>query len=293
MGAWIETMLSPRVLRRRIKSVQGTAKITRAMEMIATAKMKRTQEAALAARPYAEKITSVIGHLAASVAGDLESVPAFIKERKIEKIGIIHITSDRGLCGGLNSATNRLTSGFILKEGKPVAVIAVGRKGRDFMSRNGVEIMAEFTGVSDRPKVIEIAPIARVAMDDFISGYVDVVYLAYQRFVSTMVQRPTIERLVPVEPLKPASGQLADYIYEPDPSAVLERLLPRFVEMQVYHAMLEAIASEQSARMVAMRNATDNAKEMVGDLTLALNKARQELITKELLDITGGVAALS
>lgn len=286
-------MLSPRVLRRRIKSVQGTAKITRAMEMIATAKMKRTQEAALAGRPYAEKMTSVVGHLAASVAGDVELVPAFLKAREVSRVGIIHITSDRGLCGGLNSAMNRLSASFILKEGKPVTVVAVGRKGRDFMSRNAVEVRADFTGLSDRPKAIDIAPIARVVMDDFLSGYVDVVYLAYQRFASTMVQRPTLERLIPVEPAAPAPGELLDYIYEPSPAAVLERLLPRFVEMQVYHAILEAIASEQSARMVAMRNATDNAKEMVSDLTLALNKARQEMITKELLDITGGVAALT
>lgn len=286
-------MLTPRTLRRRIKSVQSTAKITRAMEMIATAKMKRTQERALAGRPYAEKITQVIGHLAASVSGSAESVPSFLKPREVRRIGIIHISTDRGLCGGLNSNLNRMTSGFVLREGKPVTVVAVGRKGRDFMVRNGVEIRADFAGIGDSPKLIDTLAISRVAMEDYVSGYVDVVYLSYPRFISTVAQRPAIEQLIPVEPVTLAPGQKADYIYEPDAGTVLERLLPRYVEMQVYHAILETIASEQSARMVAMRNATDNAKEMVADLTLALNKARQEMITRELLDITGGAAAIT
>ncbi|MBI2958154.1 MAG: ATP synthase F1 subunit gamma [Chloroflexi bacterium] len=286
-------MLSPRVLRRRIKSVQSTAKITRAMEMIATAKMKRTQEAALAGRPYAEKMTYVIGHLAASLSGDADATPAFLKSRDVKRIGIVHITTDRGLCGALNSSVNRQAASFILKEGKPVSVVAVGKKGREFMSRNALEVRAEFMGVGDAPKIVDTLPVSRVIMEDYLSGYVDLVYLSYPRFISTMVQRPVIEQLIPVEPVPLERGQLADYIYEPNVTVVLDRLLPRFVEMQVFHAVLEAIASEQSARMVAMRNATDSAKEMVADLTLALNKARQEMITKELLDITGGVAALT
>ncbi|MDO8473919.1 MAG: ATP synthase F1 subunit gamma [Dehalococcoidia bacterium] len=286
-------MLSPRVLRRRIKSVQSTAKITRAMEMIATAKMKRTQEAALSGRPYSEKMNSVISRLAASLTGDAESVPVFLKTREVKRIAIVHITTDRGLCGGLNSNVNRMAASFMLKEGKAASIVAVGRKGRDFMCRNGVEVRADFAGVGDSPKLIDTLSISRVAMDDYLCGYVDAVYLSYPRFISMMVQRPTIERLVPVEPEAMPKGQLIDYIFEPGPGEVLERLLPKFIEMQVYHAVLEAVASEQSARMVAMRNATDSAKEMVADLTLVLNKARQEMITKELLDITGGVAALS
>lgn len=286
-------MLSPRVLRRRIKSVQSTAKITRAMEMIATAKMKRTQEAALLGRPYSEKMNSVISRLAASLTGDVESVPVFLKTRDVKRIAIVHITTDRGLCGGLNSNVNRMAAGFMLKESKPACIVAVGRKGRDFMNRNGVDIRADFAGVGDSPKLIDTLSISRVAMDDYLSGYVDAVYISYPRFISMVVQRPTIERLVPVEPQGMAKGQLMDYIFEPGPSEVLERLLPKFIEMQVYHAVLEAVASEQSARMVAMRNATDSAKEMVANLTLALNKARQEMITNELLDISGGVAALS
>lgn len=286
-------MLSPRVLRRRIKSVQSTAKITRAMEMIATAKMKRTQEAALLGRPYAEKMNTVISRLAGSLTGDSESVPAFLKTRDVKRIAIIHITTDRGLCGGLNSNVNRMAASFILKENKPACVVAVGRKGRDFMNRNGIDMRADFAGAGDSPKIIDTLSISRVAMDDYLSGYVDAVYLSYPRYISTMVQRPTIERLVPVEPEAMGKGQLTDYIFEPSAGQVLEKLLPKFIEMQVYHAVLEAVASEQSARMVAMRNATDSAKEMIADLTLVLNKARQEMITKELLDITGGVAALS
>ncbi|MBI2858623.1 MAG: ATP synthase F1 subunit gamma [Chloroflexi bacterium] len=286
-------MLSPRVLRRRIRSVQSTAKITRAMEMIATAKMRRTQEAAVKGRPYAEKMTGVIGHLAASRSMDAESVPVFMRSREIKRIGLVHITTDRGLAGGLNSNVNRSAAGFMLKEGKPASVIAVGKKGRDFMLRNGIEVRADFTGIGDRPKMFDLLPIARVAMDDFRSGYVDAVFLSYPCFVSTMLQKPVLEKLLPVEPLPVAPGELTDYIYEPSPEVVLEHLLPRLVEMKVYHAVLEEIASEQSARMVAMRNATDAAKDMVSGLTLALNKARQEAITKELLDITGGVAALT
>ncbi|MBI2857111.1 MAG: ATP synthase F1 subunit gamma [Chloroflexi bacterium] len=286
-------MISPRLLRRRIKSIQGTAKITRAMEMIATAKMKRTQEAAIRGRPYAEKIVQVIGHLASSLKADPEALPLFLKAREVKRIGILHVSTDRGLCGGLNSSLNRLVGGFVLKERKPVTVVAVGRKGRDFVIRNGLELRADFSGISDSPSVRDMLPIARVLIDDYNSGYVDLIYIAYTRFVTTMVQRPALEQLVPVEAAAFPTGQGGEYIYEPDPGVVLDQLLPRFVEMQVYHAILEAIASEQSARMVTMRNATENANEMVQHLTLALNKARQELITKELLDITGGVAALA
>lgn len=285
-------MISPRLLRRRIRSIQGTAKITRAMEMIATAKMKRAQDAALAGRPYAEKMVQTIGHLVASLSGEPDAIPAFMSQREVKRVGIIHITTDRGLCGGLNSSMNRLVGGFILRTGKPASLVAVGKKGRDFIIRSGLELRAEFTGMGDRPAPREIMPIPRVAIQDYMTGYVDVIYMAYPRFVTTMVQRPVMEQLVPVEAAVFPSGQRGQYIYEPHPRSVLEQLLPRFVEMQVYHAILEAIASEQSARMVAMRNATDNANEMVGQLTLALNKARQEMITKEILDIVGGAVAL-
>ena len=284
-------MISPRVLRRRIRSIQSTAKITRAMEMIATAKMRRAQEQALAGRPYSDKITQVIADLAAESAIDNAAHP-LLEKRKVNKIAVIHITSDRGLCGGLNANMNRLTGRFMLEQPVPVTLITVGRKGRDFMYRQQRDVRAEFTKISDRPSMLETLPISHIIVDDYSTGYVDQVYLAYTRFVTTMVQNPTLELLLPIEPAPIPKTETSEYIYEPDPAFVLNQLLPRFVEMRVYHAILEAIASEQSARMVAMRSATDNANDVIEELTLILNKARQEMITKELLDITGGVESL-
>ncbi|HEX7363875.1 MAG TPA: ATP synthase F1 subunit gamma [Dehalococcoidia bacterium] len=284
-------MISTRVLRRRIRSIQSTAKITRAMEMIATAKMRRAQDQALAGRPYSDKITQVIADLAAESSGDNVTHP-LLKKRKVNKIAVIHITSDRGLCGGLNANMNRLTGRFILEQKIPVTLVTVGKKGRDFMFRQRQDVRAEFTKISDRPAMLDTLPISRIITDDYSTGYVDQVYLAYTRFVTTMVQNPTLELLLPIEPAPIPKTETKEYIYEPDPAFVLNELLPRFVEMRVYHAILEAIASEQSARMVAMRSATDNANDVMQELTLILNKARQEMITTELLDITGGVESL-
>jgi F-type H+-transporting ATPase subunit gamma len=175
----------------------------------------------------------------------------------------------------------------------PSYLVVVGRKGLDFMRRYRRDIRAEFTNIGDRPSLLDTLPISRIIIDDYTNGAVDLVYLAYAQFVSTMVQRPVLKQILPVEPAVIPQVQNVDYIYEPGPAEVLGELLPRFVEMQVYHAILEAIASEQSARMVAMRNATDSAKDLIEELTLMYNKARQESITKELLDITGGAAALA
>ncbi len=283
-------MANTQILRRRISSVQGTAKICKAMEMIATAKMKRAQDQATAGRPYAEKISQVIADLAIhpQVNG---GTPPLLQKREVKKIAIMYITTDRGLCAGLNANLNRLVASFILEQSVPVTVITVGRKGRAFMLRSGQNIRAEFTGISDRPTLLETLPISRVVTDDYSSGEVDLVYLAYPRFVTTMVQHPTMEVLLPIEPAPVPPIQAVEYIFEPEPAAVLNELLPRFVEMQVYHAILELIASEQSARMVAMRNASDNARDVIQDLTLTLNKIRQETITKEICDISGGAEA--
>jgi F-type H+-transporting ATPase subunit gamma len=271
--------------------VQSISKITRAMEMIATSKMRRAQEAGLAGRPYSEKIQQVIADLAAiQSVGDRHPL---LQRRAVERIAVVHITPDRGLCGGLVVNVNRRTGAFILEQGMPVSVVAVGRKGIDFMRRYGRDIRAEFSRLGDRPELFDTLPISRVVIDDYTNGVVDMVYLVYTRFVSTMVQRAVVEQLLPVEPAEIPAMENVEYIYEPSANAVLGELLPRFVEMQVYHAILESIASEQSARMVAMRNATDNANELIQDLTLLYNKARQEAITKELLDITGGAAAVA
>jgi len=285
-------MISIRILRRRIRSVENTAKICKAMEMIATAKMKRAQDQATAGRPYSEKINEVISHLAYHSRMDGEIHP-LLQNRETRKISIIYFTTDRGLCGGLNANLNRLIGTFISEQIVPVTLITVGRKGRNFMLRAGQNIRAEFTGIKDRPTLMETLPISRIVIDEYSSGKTDLVYLAYPRFVTTMVQSPIIDVLLPVEPVDLPSAERGEYLYEPEPNVVFNELLPRFVEMQVYHAVLELIASEQSARMVAMRSASDNAKEVIEDLTLTLNKARQETITNEICDISGGAEALA
>ena len=285
-------MINIRVIRRRIRGIKGIAKITKAMEMIATSKMRRAQEAGLAGRPYSEKITQVLADLAALPEMGRARHP-LLQQRPVTKIAIVHITPDRGLCGGLVANVNRRTASFILEQEVPVTLVAVGRKGLDFMRRYGRDIRAEFTQLGDRPSLLDILPISHVIIDDYTQGVIDLVYLVYAQFISTMVQRPVVQQVLPVEPAAIPVAENVDYIYEPGPAVVLDQLLPRFVEMRVYQAILESIASEQSARMVAMRNATDNANELVQDLTLMYNKARQESITKELLDITGGAAALA
>ncbi len=284
-------MANIRQIRRRIRGVQSTAKITRAMEMIATSKMRRAQEAGVAGRPYDEKIRQVISALAALPQAGGAPHP-LLQRRSVNKIAIVHITPDRGLCGGLNANINRTTASFLVGQTAPVTLITVGRKGNEFMRRVGRDIRAEFTRLGDRPSLMDILPISRIVIDDYTSGLVDMVYLVYARFVTTMTQTPVLEQLLPVEPMELPGMQNVEYIYEPGSEAVLGELLPRFVEMEVYHAILESIASEQSARMVAMRNATESAKELIEDLTLMYNKARQESITTELLDIAGGAAAL-
>ncbi|MFC1903181.1 ATP synthase F1 subunit gamma [Chloroflexota bacterium] len=285
-------MANIRLIRRRTRGVQSIAKITRAMEMIATSKMRRAQERGLAGRPYAEKILQVIADLAA-LPQTGRALHPLLQRRPVNKIAVVHITPDRGLCGGLHAILNRKTTSFIVEQTVPVSFIVVGRKGLDFMRRYRRDIHAEFTQLGDRPSLLDTLPISRIIMDDYTNGAIDLVYLVYAQFISTMVQRPIVKQVLPVEPAAIPTAQNVDYIYEPDPDKVLGGLLPRFVEMQIYHAILESIASEQSARMVAMRNATDNAKELIDELTLMYNKARQETITKELLDITGGAAALA
>ena len=281
-------MVPIRVIRRRIRSIQNTAKITKAMEMIAASKMKQAQNRVLAGRPYAEKMREVVGHLSAQSQPGEELHP-LLQRREVKRIGVIHITPDRGLCGGLNANVNRATANFISGQPVPVATVAVGKKGITFMSRYSQEMLAEFTQFGDKPSLLDTLPISRVVIDEFTSGSVDQVYIAYNKFITTVNQEPVMQELLPIDPPEAQEGAAVEYIYEPSAPGVLEHLLPRYVEMQVYHAILESAASEQSARMVAMRNATDNAYEMIDELTLALNKARQEIITAELLDIAGGV----
>ena len=276
-----------RQIRRRIRSVQNTAKITRAMEMVAAVKMRRAQQAVLATRPYAEKMSGLLANLAA-MPPEEEGAHPLLQRRDVARATVVHVTPDRGLCGSLPGAINRRVGGFVQDSSAPMTVTVVGRKGRDFMIRYGRDVRAVFLGLGERPTLEETAPIARLVMDDFTSGAADAVYVAYTQFVSTMTQSPVIRQLLPVEPAALAPQQTVGYIFEPLSPTVLAALLPRYVEMELYHAVLEANASEQSARMVAMRNATDNANDLTRDLTLQGNKVRQDTITRELLDIIGG-----
>lgn len=284
-------MANLRTIRRRIRGVQSTAKITRAMEMIAALRMRRAQERGLAGRPYSEKITQVIADLAALAHPD-EPLHPLLQRREIQNIAVIHITPDRGLCGGMLGNMNRSTISFILEQKVPVSLVMVGRKGADFMRRYNQNAIAEFTNLGDQPTEFDTLPVSKIIIDDYTSGKIDAAYIAYTEFVSMLVQKPVIKQVLPVQPAQLPAIENVEYLYEPDTGTVLGGLLPRFVDMQVYHAILESIASEQSARMVAMKNATDNANELISELTLMYNKVRQESITTELLDITAGAEAL-
>ena len=285
-------MPSVRDLKRRIRSVGNTSKVTNAMSLIAASKMRRAQIAVTQGRPFAEKIQEVIAHLAAQPGDDATAAHAMLEVRPVQRVGILVISPDRGLCGGLHGNLNRRVAQFILDQSSPTRLIVVGRKGRDFMVRYGQDVQAVFTDMGERPVLADTTAISHLLIDGYSEGEVDEVYLAYTKYVSTMSQRPVVERLLPVTPAELTSGELVGYIYEPDNLMVLGSLLPRFVEMEVYHALLESVASEQSARMVAMRSATDNANELVDDLTLVMNKLRQDSITNELLDLVGGQMAL-
>lgn len=287
-------MATIREIRRRIRSVTNTAKITRAMEMVAASKMRRAQLSALAARPYADKMRYMLADLAESIQSlRLEAPHPLLERRPAQSVAFVFISTDRGLCGGLNANLNRYAASFALEQ-KDVETktVAVGRKGRDFLVRVGLPLMGEFTGIGDYPSFDDARPIARLLMDEYISGSVDLVYLIFPLFVNTMTQRPEMRQLLPIEVPERETAGSVEYIYEPSAADVFGQLLPRYVQRQVYEAILESCASEQSARMVAMRSATDAANEMVEDLTLTYNKARQEAITKELLDIAGGAEAL-
>ncbi|MEX0799813.1 MAG: ATP synthase F1 subunit gamma [Dehalococcoidia bacterium] len=287
-------MATLRQIKRRIRSIESTAKITRAMELVAASKMRRTQIRALEARPYAEKLRWVMADLAETLPhADPESLhPLLRRQGEVRAVEVVFITPDRGLCGGLPGGLNRRLASFVLETEKPVRVVAVGRKGRDFVRRTKGELVAEFIAVSDNPTYAELRPIAQVVLEDFLEERCDEAYIVFAHFASTVLQQPHVLKLLPVEPPEEAETLGVDYIYEPSREDVLAELLPRYVERQIYGAILEAIASEQSARMVAMRNASENANEIKSELTLVYNKARQETITSELLDITGGVEAL-
>ncbi len=277
-------------IQRRIKGIDSISKISRAMEMIATSKMRNTQQRDIAGRPYAEKIQEVISALAAVTSG--EKIHPLLEKRVINNIAIVHITPDRGLCGGLVANINREVGRFSRRRRGNVSFVCVGRKGLDYMRLTRRNVIAEFTGLGDKPSFIDTLPISRIIIDEYSEGIIDAAYLAYTRFISTIHQEPVIQPLLPITLAEIPDTKDFIHEYEPDPRSVLGELLSRFIEAEVYHAILESIASEQSARTVAMKNAMENASALTHELTLQYNKARQESITEELLDITGGVEAM-
>ena len=288
-------MAGGKEIRAKIKSVQNTQKITRAMEMVAASKMRRAQERMRKARPYADKIRTVAAHMSRAHAEYRH--PALIEREQVKRVGVIVVTSDKGLCGGLNTNLLRLLVGRMKEwEGKGlgVDVCPLGNKGAGFMQRMGANITSQLVGLGDTPHMETLIGPVKVMMDAFIEGKIDRLYLAYNRFINTMKQEPVVEQLLPLTGEKIASNSADhwDYIYEPDPKSVIDALMQRYIESLVYGAVAENMASEQSARMVAMKAASDNAGSVIGELKLVYNKSRQAAITKELAEIVAGAAAV-
>ncbi|MBC8074802.1 MAG: F0F1 ATP synthase subunit gamma [Chloroflexales bacterium] len=287
-------MASSREIRRRIRSVKNVAQITRAMEMVAASKMRRAQRNVLATRPYADRLREVLGNLTNRMVGGrrgtlLENRPA------VRTVGLVVVTPDRGLCGSLISNVLRRVGRFILdqrQQGRNVALYTIGKKGRDFLVRTNQQVLAEIIKIGDAPSLADTLGISTNVINAYNNGVVDEVYIVYSEFINTLVQRPSLKRLIPIEPPANDGAQRFDFNYEPSQEEVLAGLLPRYVETQVYQAILESIASFYSAQMVAMRAATDSAKDLVRDLTLSYNKTRQANITKEVSEISAGTVAM-
>jgi F-type H+-transporting ATPase subunit gamma len=291
-------MAGSKEIRTKIKSVQNTRKITKAMEMVAASKMRKAQERMRHARPYGDKIRTIAAHLAH--ANTEYRHPFLVKREGAKDVGLIIITSDKGLCGGLNTNALRLSINKIKEwqgEGRAVKVTAIGNKGFGFMQRMGAEIVSHLVGVGDTPHMDRLIGPVKVMIDAYSSGKLGAVYIVYTRFINTMKQEPVVEQLLPLPADRLRDDKAAtranwDYLYEPEAKVVLEQLLTRYVEQIIYQAVAENIASEQSARMVAMKSASDNASSVIDDLTLVYNKARQAAITKELSEIVSGAAAV-
>src|ERR687897_183000 len=295
-------MPSLKDIRGRIGSVRNIAQITRAMEMVAASRMKRAQDSILAARPYADELEEALRRVA-SAAGLSEEIDPLLAQRPVRRAAIIVITTDRGLAGSLNANATRAVLRWVAQRASrgngdaPVEIeaITVGRKGRDAIRRAGVPIAAHFPQLGDRPSFADVTPIARLVTSDFLAEKFDEIDIAYSTFVSTLSQRPQVDTLLPVvQPEMEHEAEVTndEYLFEPSPEAVLSRLLPHYVAIGIYRAVLENNASEQSARMIAMRNSTDNANELIDDLTLVYNKTRQATITREMIEIASGAEAL-
>ncbi len=291
-------MAGSKEIRTKIKSVQNTRKITKAMEMVAASKMRKAQERMRHSRPYGDKIRNIAAHLAH--ANPEYRHPFLVKRGDAKDMGLIVVTSDKGLCGGLNTNALRLTLNKVREwqaEGRGVLLTAIGNKGFGFMQRFGGNIVSHLTGVGDTPHMEKLVGPMKVQIDAYTQGKIGALYLVYTRFINTMKQEPVVEQLLPLPSDRLKQDERAarsnwDYLYEPDAKVVLEQLLTRYVEQIIYQSVAENIASEQSARMVAMKAASDNASSVIDDLTLIYNKTRQAAITKELSEIVGGAAAV-
>jgi F-type H+-transporting ATPase subunit gamma len=295
-------MPSLRDIRRRIRSIRNTAKITKAMELVAASRLRRAQMRVTAARPYAQAMRALMAELGGLAPSGGESLHPLLVQREVRSVGVLLVTPDRGLAGALNTNVIRRGTEVILEnergEVQSVQVVTVGRKGQDFLARRGRQLIGTFTGIIDRVTYDDVIPIARVIIDSFVSGAIDRAVLVYPRFVSTLSQRPEVVQLLPIEPpehaeAEPDQRQRLDYIFEPDPQSILEELLPRYIEVQIYQAILETAASFFSAQMVAMRNATDNANDLVQSLSLTYNKVRQANITREVTEIASAAEAMA
>ena len=287
-------MASGKEIRNKIKSVENTRKITKDMEMVAASKMRKAQERMRQARPYGEKIRRVAAHLSHALTEYKH--PFLVKREPVKNVGVIVVTSDKGLCGALNSNVLRSVVNRMKDwegQGAKIQATAIGNKGLGFLQRSGVAVTSQVTGLGDTPHLERLIGPVKVQLDAYINGEIDQLFIAYTRFVNTMKQEPVVEQLLPL------SGEVVgsessrwDYVYEPDAKSVIDDLLVRYVEALIYQSVAESMASEQSARMVAMKSASDNAKNVIGELKLVYNKTRQAAITKELSEIVSGAAAV-
>ena len=289
-------MAGSREIRNKIKSVQNTRKITKAMEMVAASKMRKAQDRMRHARPFGDKLRNIAAHLAN--ANPEYRHPVLVKRDSIKAAGLILVTTDKGLCGGLNTNVLRMVTMRMREmdtQGTKLQVTAIGNKGLGFMQRINAKVVSHMVQMGDTPHMDKLIGPVKIQLDAYAAGEIDAVYLAYNRFINTMKQEPVIEQLLPLDPSRLTENTREyswDYLYEPDAQTVLDELLVRYVEALIYQAVAENMASEQSARMVAMKSASDNAKKVIGDLQLSYNKARQAAITKELSEIVSGAAAV-
>jgi F-type H+-transporting ATPase subunit gamma len=289
-------MANGKEIRTKIKSVQNTRKITKAMEMVAASKMRKAQDRMRAARPYAEKIRQLAAHLAHANVTDYKH-PYLIHKDQVKRVGLILVTTDKGLCGGLNTNVQRVALNALKSwEANGVTGVracCIGNKGFGFMQRLGADVASHVVQLGDKPALEKLIGPVKVLLDAFRNGELDAIHIGYTRFINTMKQEPVLEQLLPLTGDKLGTPETSwDYLYEPDPQVVIDEMLVRYVEALVYQAVAENMASEQSARMVAMKAASDNAKNVIGELQLVYNKTRQAAITKELSEIVGGAAAI-